>query len=162
MEGGSLQDFPFPSKSKKQQKTGEELIEAEPGQTEYGIVLKPFGDRRFLVKLVSTGKLLECRLAGKIPRGRDNRIEEGDYVLVEIRIDESDTDMHKRRGTIVLKYTLKEINKLQKKGELIERRSSQLQELFVDFVDSEPTKGGKAIFYEWDLPPSSSDSEDDD
>jgi translation initiation factor IF-1 len=125
--------------------------------------MKPWGDRRFPVKLVSTGKCLECRLAGKIPRGRDNRIEEGDYVLVEIRNDESDTDMHNRRGTIILKYTSKEINKLQRKGELIEMRSSQFHDLYVDFVDSEPSKSDdKPIYYEWDLPPSSSDSEDDD
>jgi hypothetical protein len=104
---------------------------------------------------------LDCRLAGKIPKGRDNRIEVGDYVLVDIRNDESDTHMYRRRGTILLKYTPKEINKLQRKGVLTDRCSSQLDELSVVFVGSEPTQGDKAIFYEWNLPPSS-DSEDDD
>ena len=104
---------------------------------------------------------MECRLAGKIPRGRDNRIEIGDYVLVDIRNDESDTHMHKRRGTILLKYTPKEINKLQKMGKLTERCSSELELSSVKFVESEATQGGMAMPYELDLPPSSSDSEDD-
>jgi len=104
---------------------------------------------------------LECRLAGKIPRGRDNRIEIGDYVLVDIRNDESDTHMHKRRGTILLKYTPKEINKLQRMGKLTERCSSELESSSIKFVESEATQGGMAMLYELDLP-SSSDSEDDD
>jgi hypothetical protein len=104
---------------------------------------------------------LECRLAGKIPRGRDNRIEIGDYVLVDIRNDESDTHMHKRRGTILLKYTPKEITKLQRMGKLTERCSSELESSSIKFVESEATQGGMAMLYELDLPPSSSDSEDD-
>ena len=68
--------------------------------------------------------------------------------------------MHTRGGTILFKYTPKEIHKLQKMGKLTEKCSSHLDDNSVLFVESEATKGGESIFYEWDLP-SSSDSDDD-
>jgi translation initiation factor IF-1 len=136
---------------------------AIPNETGYGIVHRGLGDRRFAVELTLSGSSIACRLAGRIPKGRENRIVPGDYVLVEIRTYESTSTVYQPGGTIILKYTPVEIRKLQKMGELTERSSSQFDTSSVCFVET-----AKAVVhhdtYDWDLPFSdeSSESEEDD
>ena len=135
------------------------LQRAIPNETGYGIVQKGLGDRRFAVELTSSGSTISCRLAGRILKGRDNRIGYGDHVLVERRTYESTSTVHQPGGTIILKYSPAEVRKLQKMGELTERTSSQFDTSSVCFVETAEAAVHHDT-YDWDLP-SSSESEDD-
>jgi translation initiation factor IF-1 len=141
----------------KQRQDEGELIEAREGETIYAKVKRPLGDRRFEVVISSTGETLECRLRGSIPRSQ--RVQPEDIVLVESRLYESDTKNYARKGTIMLKYTPKEVRKLQKEGKLPEMEdSSHLAASSVVFVESEQTHDPKKL-YDWDLPPIDSDDD---
>ena len=148
IERGSLQNVKK-RKYKKQGKAGEELEEANPAEkTEYGIVDKSHGDCRFSVELVSTGEKLFCRIAGG--KKRNTHVKVGDYVLVY-------NDTSANLGDIILKYTPKDIIKLQRKGVLTESCSFQHKESNVVFLTSIPTEPAN---YVWNFP-SDSDSDPD-
>jgi translation initiation factor IF-1 len=160
IQAGSLLAVPA-SKSKKCPKDNGVPM-AISGEMEYARVLRMVGDRRFYVEILSSGILVLCRLAGAMPRGRDNRVNLEDVVLVDMRTYESTSTVQQPGGTIVFKYTPQEIRTLQKMGELSERCSSQLETSSVCFVRAKNfdevvanVQGG----YDWDFPPS--DSEDD-
>jgi hypothetical protein len=149
------------SKSKRCQKNNEVPM-AIPEEREYARVHRKLGDRRFIAEILSSGNFVQCRLAGAMPKDRDNRVNLEDYVLVDMRTYESTSTVQQPGGTIVFKYSPQEIRTLQKMGELSDRCSSQLETSSVCFVRTEnfdKVVTNVQIGYDWDFPPS--DSEDD-
>lgn len=83
-----------------------ELAIAVPDESDYGQVLKLLGDKRAEVICLSSGKVLMCRIAGRIHQW----IQREDVVLVGLRSFEPG------KGDIIMRYTPTEARKLMKSG----------------------------------------------
>jgi translation initiation factor 1A len=83
-----------------------ELVIAVPDESDYGQVLKLLGDKRAEVICLSSGKLLMCRIAGRIHQW----IQREDIVLVGLR------NFEPGKGDIIMRYTPSEARKLIKSG----------------------------------------------
>lgn len=139
-----------------------ELVLAVPEESDYGQVLKLLGDKRAEVMCLSSGKLLMCRIAGRIHQW----IQREDIVLIGLR------NFEPGKGDIILRYTPAEARKLVKSGYIpnsIKINTSENKfdnEASVEFVDDTPVRGDDdessnlAQNKTYDMPTSSSDSED--
>ena len=138
-----------------------ELVLAAPEESDYGQVLKLLGDKRAEVMCLSSGKILLCRIAGRIHQW----IQREDIVLVGLR------NFEPGKGDIMLRYTPIEARKLIKSGYIpssIKINASEnkfdTNEASVEFIDETPVAGGdnsnSAQNKTYDMPTSSSDSED--
>ncbi len=139
-----------------------ELVLAAPEESDYGQVLKLLGDKRAEVMCLSSGKLLMCRIAGRIHQW----IQREDIVLIGLR------NFEPGKGDIILRYTPVEARKLMKSGYIpssikINAQDNKFDsnEASVEFIDDTPAGGNddESTFAQnktYDMPPSSSDSED--
>lgn len=82
---------------------------------EYGLAKKALGNRRFIVYCYD-GKERICKIRGSMRRGRQNRVNIDDHVLVCLR----DFDVKDEKGDIIHRYNPDEVRKLKKDGELEE------------------------------------------
>jgi translation initiation factor 1A len=138
-----------------------ELALAVPEQTDYGQVLKLLGDKRAEVLCLSSGKILICRIAGRIHQW----IQREDIVLIGLR------NFEPGKGDIIMRYTPTEARKLMRAGHISNSIKLNTNESAFDtsssaieFIDD---KGGYESENElvqnsrYEMPPSSSESEDD-
>lgn len=131
--------------SKPRPKAAETLVLAQAGETFYGRVVRPLGDRRFTVENTSTGMMVACRLGGSVgfkDRSQSN-IKAADLVLVCMRMYESETKYNDRKGEILLRYTDGQVRQLTKAGELQERNPDAASS--VVFVAAEDEHDGPAL-----------------
>ena len=120
--------------------TAKQLIFATPGESFYGKVVRPLGDRRFDVEDIARGTAVQCRLGGSVGyKDRSQCVKADDWVLVAMRDYESETKHHDRKGEILLRYSDKEVRQLERAGVLpksaAESRAAD-NIVFVDEVDA--------------------------
>jgi len=86
-------------------------------ESEYAFVLKKLGGSQFLLKLHLQNKEVVGKLCGKMRKGsnkKSNWVDVGSVVLVGLRSFED------KKVDILYTYTPEEVNKLKKRGELVE------------------------------------------
>jgi len=137
-----------------------ELVLATPEESDYGQVLKLLGDKRAEVMGLSSGKVLMCRIAGRIHQW----IQREDIVLIGLR------DFEPGKGDIILRYTPAEARKLMKSGYIpnslklnttenkFDSNNSQVE--FIDEIITDEHGSNLVQNKTYDMPTSSSDSED--
>lgn len=86
------------------------ILYKQEGQQEYALVVKMLGDRRVRAYCYDGVERL-CRIRGSMKR---IRVSPGDTVLVSFR------DFTEKCSDIIHRYNSAEVNKLKKKGELID------------------------------------------
>ena len=153
------------------QTTAKQLIFATPGESFYGKVLRPLGDRRFDVEDIARGTTLHCRLGGSVGyKDRSQCVKADDWVLVAMRDYESETKHHDRKGEILLRYSDKEVRQLERAGVLpksaAESRAAD-NIVFVDEVDASSDEADESPRLQqrqaYDMPktPTSDESDED-
>jgi translation initiation factor IF-1 len=109
----------------------EGLVLATPGESFFGVVQRPLGDKRFVVENVTTGCMVDCRMKGSLRQW----VKAEDWVLVGMRTYESDTQHYERRGEILLKYKDGQVKQLSKAGFLPHRAQGSDVPSHLEFVD---------------------------
>jgi translation initiation factor IF-1 len=168
--GAKIETKPSKAKSgpiKTKQKASDALVLAQPGETFYGRVVRALGDRRFTVENTSTGMMVPCRLGGSVgykDRSQAN-IKAADWVLVSMRMYESENQYNDRKGEILLRYSDGQVRQLTKAGELRERASDQQSSVvFVTQEDYAAEKQSVAALRQsshFDVPSDSSESDEE-
>jgi len=126
------------SKQATQTTASKQLIFATPGESFYGKVLRPLGDRRFEVQDLLKGSVVQCRLGGSVGyKDRSQRVKVEDWVLVAMRDYESDTQHYDRKGEILLRYNDKQVRQLSNAGVLPQSAKESLDTSGVVFVDAD-------------------------
>lgn len=110
----SISVMPNNQKRRKKQRSedgsGRELQLKNEGQ-EYALVIKMLGGARLSASCYD-GQTRLCHIRGAMMRGAQNRINEGDVILVGLR-DYQDT-----KADVILKYTADDARRLMSIGEL--------------------------------------------
>ena len=132
---------------KKQRKGADEVARSyyitKNEDTEYGIITKVLGDKRFLCKLKSFEiKLHDKEILVRVPKKFKRKrwwVSVGDYVLVGMREYQAD------RGDIIYLYDNKEVRRLIKEGELprllIDGEVEKLDSFVFDDYEDEELSG---------------------
>ena len=119
------------------QTTAKQLIFATPGESFYGKVVRPLGDRRFDVEDIARGTAVQCRLGGSVDyKDRSQCVKADDWVLVAMRDYESETKHHERKGEILLRYSDKQVRQLEKAGVLPKSAAESRAADNIEFVDA--------------------------
>jgi len=133
-----------------------ELVLNKAGETDYALVTKMLGNKRVEVIIFSSGKHIQCKIAGHVRTW----VTKDDIVLVGLR------DFQEDRADVIHKYTNDESRKLIKAGYIPSSVSDKLQnnnESTVDFIDTvvgDGEEGGDIRQNKsYDMPPSDSDNE---
>jgi translation initiation factor 1A len=133
-----------------------ELIYNKVGETEYALVTKMLGNKRVEVIIFSSGKHVQCKIAGHVRTW----VTKDDVVLVGLR------DFQEDRADVIHKYTTDESRKLIKAGFIPTSMNDKLlnnNESNVEFIDrsirDEDDDGELKQNKLYDMPPSDSDEE---
>lgn len=136
-----------------------ELVLNKAGETDYGLVTKMLGNKRVEVIIFSSGKHIQCKIAGHVRTW----VTKDDVVLVGLR------DFQEDRADVIHKYTNDEARKLIKAGYIPSSMNDKLlnnNESNIDFIDSLVGDGEEAGDMKqnksYDMPPSDSDEESED
>jgi len=96
-------------------KINEFVIKIDSENQEYAEVIGPKGNTRFEVKLIKNNELINVKLRGALAKGpKKQRIEKKDIVLLHPDVSTTDNDKY----YIIHKYSVDDIKRLQKMGEL--------------------------------------------
>lgn len=136
-----------------------ELVLNKAGETDYAMVTKMLGNKRVEVIIFSSGKHIQCKIAGHVRTW----VTKDDIVLVGLR------DFQEDRADVIHKYTNDEARKLIKSGYIPNSINDKLQnnnnESNIDFIDSLIGDGEEAGDMKqnksYDMPPTDSESDSD-
>ena len=135
-----------------------ELVLNKAGETDYAMVTKMLGNKRVEVIIFSSGKHIQCKIAGHVRTW----VTKDDIVLVGLR------DFQEDRADVIHKYTTDEARKLIKSGYIPNSINDKLQnnnESNIDFIDSlvgDGEEGGDMKQNKsYDMPPTDSESDSD-
>ena len=135
-----------------------ELVLNVPGETDYGLVTKMLGNKRVEVLIFSSGKFIQCKIAGHVRTW----VTKDDFVLVGLR------DFQIDRADVIHKYTHDESRKLIKSGFIPSSFNDKLKtnaESNIDFIDShhadQQDEGDMKQHNSYEMPPSDSESDNE-
>jgi len=143
-------------RGRQQVNKSRELLLNVAGESDYGLVTKMLGNKRVEVLILSSGKSIQCKIAGHVRIW----VTKDDIVLVGLR------DFQLDRADVIHKYTNDESRKLIKAGYIPNSLSDKLQNnnnesniVFTDSVNNDDTDDLKQTTT-YDMPPSDSDDDD--
>ena len=143
-------------RGRQQVNKSRELVLTVPGESDYGLVTKMLGNKRVEVLIISSGKYIQCKIAGHVRTW----VTKDDFVLVGLR------DFQEDRADVIHKYTNDESRKLIKSGLIPSSFNDKLNtsnESNVDFIDShnkeQQDDGDMKQTNSYEMPPSDSDDD---
>lgn len=143
-------------RGRQQVNKSRELVLNVPGESDYGLVTKMLGNKRVEVLIISSGKYIQCKIAGHVRTW----VTKDDFVLVGLR------DFQEDRADVIHKYTNDESRKLIKSGLIPSSFNDKLNtsnESNVDFIDShnkeQQDDGDMKQTNSYEMPPSDSDDD---
>ena len=145
-------------RGRQQVNKSRELVLNKAGETDYGLVTKMLGNKRVEVIIFSSGKHIQCKIAGHVRTW----VTKDDIVLVGLR------DFQEDRADVVHKYTNDEARKLMRSGFIPSSLNDKLHnnnESNVDFIDSQledrEDEGDMKQNNTYEMPPSDTESDEE-
>jgi translation initiation factor 1A len=145
-------------RGRQQVNKSRELVLNKAGETDYGLVTKMLGNKRVEVIIFSSGKHIQCKIAGHVRTW----VTKDDIVLVGLR------DFQEDRADVIHKYTNDEARKLMRSGFIPSSLNDKLHnnnESNVDFIDSQiedrEDDGDMKQNNTYEMPPSDTESDEE-